>query len=80
MPLEPVAFDVVAAQAKELRVETIFRYANVYDRAVALLGSGAIDLDPLVTETYPFAQGEEAYEYAAAPADTSVKVQIELPS
>jgi D-xylulose reductase len=79
MPLAPVTFDIVAAQAKEIRMETIFRYANVYDRAVKLLGSGAINLDPLVTETFPFAESLGAYEYAAAPDDTSVKVQIELP-
>ena len=35
MPVEPVAFDVVAAQVKEVRIETVFRYANVYDRAIA---------------------------------------------
>jgi len=80
MPLEPVAYDVVAAQAKEVRMETIFRYANVYERAVKLLGSGAIDLDPLVTETYPFEKSREAYEYAVSPSESSVKVQIELPS
>lgn len=80
MPLEPVLYDIVAAQAKEVRMETIFRYANVYERAVKLLGSGAIDLDPLVTETYPFEKGREAYEYAVEPAETSVKIQIEMPS
>lgn len=80
MPLDPVPFDLVAAQAKEVRVETIFRYANVYDRAVRLLGSGAIDLDPLVTETFPFGQSVEAYEYAVHPDETSVKVQIEMPT
>ncbi|HKJ84841.1 MAG TPA: NAD(P)-dependent alcohol dehydrogenase [Spirochaetia bacterium] len=80
MPLEPVPYDLVAAQAKEVRMETIFRYANVYGRAVKLLGSGAINLDPLVTETYPFEKGREAYEYAVEPAETSVKIQIEMPS
>ena len=30
MPVEPVAFDVVSAAAKEIRIETVFRYANVY--------------------------------------------------
>ena len=35
MPVEPVAFDVVSAAAKEIRIETVFRYANVYDRAIA---------------------------------------------
>ncbi len=80
MPLEKVPYDVVAAQAKEIRMETIFRYANVYDRAVKLLASGAIDLDPLVTETFPFPRSKEAYEYAVSPKETSVKIQIEMPS
>src|SRR5699024_1978069 len=44
MPVEPVPFDIVAAQAKEIRIETVFRYANVYDRAIALLASAKIDL------------------------------------
>ena len=79
MPVEPVHYDIVAAQAKEVRMETIFRYANVYDRALALMGSGAIDLDPLVTETFPFDRSVEAYEYALSPAPESVKVQIEFP-
>jgi DNA mismatch repair protein MutL len=43
MPLEPVPYDVVAAQIKEARVEHVFRYAHVYPRALALMGSGKID-------------------------------------
>ena len=34
MPVEPVLVDVVAAAAKEVRIETVFRYANVFDRAL----------------------------------------------
>jgi D-xylulose reductase len=78
MPIEPVAFDVVKAQAKEVTVKTIFRYAHVYPRALALMGSGKINLKPLITETYPFEKSVEAYEYAVSPKPTSVKVQIEI--
>jgi D-xylulose reductase len=78
MPIEPVAFDVVKAQAKEVTVKTIFRYAHVYPRALALMGSGKINLKPLITETYPFEKSIEAYEYAVSPKPTSVKVQIEI--
>ena len=78
MPLEPVAFDVVKAQAKEATVKTIFRYAHVYPRALALMGSGKIDLKPLITETYRFEKSVEAYDYAVSPKPTSVKVQIEI--
>jgi D-xylulose reductase len=79
MPVQPVPVDLVAAQAKEARLETIFRYAHVYPRALALMGSGAINLDPLVTEVYPFAESKEAYDYATDPKPASVKIQIEMP-
>jgi D-xylulose reductase len=78
MPIEPVAFDVVKAQAKEVTVKTIFRYAHVYPRALALMGSGKINLKPLITETYPFEKSVEAYDYAVSPKPTSIKVQIEI--
>lgn len=76
MPVEPISFDIVAAQAKEASIETIFRYANVYDRAVKLLGSGQIDIKPLITDTYSFKDSVKAYDYAVDPKPTSVKVQI----
>lgn len=78
MPNEKVAFDVVAIQAKEARIESVFRYANVYDRAVELLASGRIDVKPMITDTFPFEKGVEAFEFAANPPATSVKVQIEF--
>jgi len=80
MPVAPVTFDIVVAQAKEIRIETVFRYANVYDRAIALLASGAIDLKPLVSETFSFEQSVEAFERAAAARPTDVKLQITLAS
>jgi D-xylulose reductase len=78
MPVEPVPIDIVAAQAKEARMESVFRYANQYPRAVALLGSGKIDVKPLITDRYQFKDAIKAYEYAANPKPTSVKVVIEL--
>ncbi|MEE4460811.1 NAD(P)-dependent alcohol dehydrogenase [Azotobacter chroococcum] len=76
MPVEPVPFDVVAAQAKEIRIETVFRYANVYERAIKLIASGKVDLEPLISATFPFEQGVEAFERAASAQPGDVKVQI----
>jgi D-xylulose reductase len=80
MPLEPIRYDVVAAQVKEARVEHVFRYAHVYPRSVAMLASGQIDVTPLITDTYPFADSIAAFDFAKAMPATSVKVQIEMPS
>ena len=78
MPVEPVSIDVVQAQAKEARIETIFRYVNVYPRALSLLGSGKIDLKPLITETFSFEESIKAFDYAVDPKPTSVKIQIRI--
>ncbi|MEM7025135.1 MAG: NAD(P)-dependent alcohol dehydrogenase [Pseudomonadota bacterium] len=80
MPGEPIPYDVVAAQIKEARVEHIFRYAHVYPRTVAMLASGQIDVTPLITDTFAFADSIEAFDFARNMPPTSVKVQIELPS
>ncbi|NVN42621.1 NAD(P)-dependent alcohol dehydrogenase [Asaia siamensis] len=78
MPPRKVAFDIVAAQAKELTIETIFRYAHVYDRAIALIASGSIDLKPLVSASFPFQEGVAAFERAAEGRPDDVKIQITL--
>jgi D-xylulose reductase len=78
MPVKPVPLDIVAAQAKEARIETIFRYAHVYPSAVNLLSSGKINVRPLITDHYRFADSIKAFEYAADPEPTSVKVMINL--
>jgi D-xylulose reductase len=78
MPVEPVAFDVVSAAAKEVRIETVFRYANVYDRAIAMMASGKVDLKPLVTETFPFDKSIPAFERAAEGRPGDVKLQIRM--
>jgi D-xylulose reductase len=80
MPGGPIAYDVVAAQAKEARIEHVFRYANVYPRAVALLGSAKIDVKPMITDRFAFREGIEAFDFAKDMPPTSIKVQIELPA
>ncbi len=79
MPGAPVPLDIVAAQVKEARIETIFRYAHVYPRALALMGAGQIDVKPLITDRYGFADSVAAFDYAVDPRPESVKIQIELP-
>ena len=78
MPVEPVPVDIVAAQAKEARMDTVFRYAHQYPRALALLGSGKIDVKPLITDRYRFADAVKAFEYAARPEPRTVKIVIEM--
>ena len=78
MPVEPVDFDVVSAAAKEIRIETVFRYANVYDRAIAMIASGKVDLKPLISDTFRFDESIVAFERAAEGRPGDVKLQIRM--
>lgn len=78
MPNDLIKIDIVEAQSREIRIDTIFRYANVYERAIALLSSGKIDIKPFITEKFSFIESIEAFEYACSPKPSSVKIQIEM--
>lgn len=80
MPGAPVPLDIVVAQTKEVHIETIFRYAHVYPRALALMASGKIDVKPLITDIFAFKESITAFDYACNMLPTSVKAQIVLPS
>jgi D-xylulose reductase len=76
IPLSPIAYEVSAGMVKEARVEHVFRYAHVYPRAIALMGSGKLDVKPLITDTFQFADSVAAFDFAVHMPPTSVKAQI----
>jgi len=78
MPDGSIAYDVVGAQIKEARVEHVFRYAHVFGRALSLMGDGKINVKPLITDTFSFADSIAAFNYASHLPPTSVKAQIEI--
>lgn len=78
MPVAPISLDVSSIASKEIRIETVFRYANVFDRALAMIGSGKVDLKPLISATFPFEDSIAAFERAAEGRPGDVKLQIQL--
>ncbi|SNB68201.1 D-xylulose reductase [Arboricoccus pini] len=78
-PTEPVPVDFASLIAKEVRIETVFRYANVYDRAIKLI-AGKIDLKPLISGSFPFEESIAVFDRAVEARPTDVKLQIVLDS
>jgi D-xylulose reductase len=73
-----VPIDVAFLQGRGIGIETIFRYINCFDRAVALVNAGKIDIKRLISKTFNFDDAIAAYEYAAAGHADVVKVMIDL--
>lgn len=69
---------VVKAQAKELLITGVFRYANVYPSAVALLAAGKLHVEPVITHRFDFPAVPEAMEFVANNRDVALKTMVNL--
>ncbi|ODT67010.1 MAG: sulfurtransferase [Pelagibacterium sp. SCN 63-23] len=78
LPVEPVRIDIAGASVKEVRIENVFRYAHQYDRAIALIASGKVDLKPLISETFAFEDAVLAFDRAVEARASDVKLQIRV--
>jgi D-xylulose reductase len=78
MPAAPVPLDVVGMQAKELSIDTIFRYVNMYPRVINMISSGKLNVKPLVTKSYAFADSVKAFDYAGGLPEQDVKIMIDM--
>ena len=79
IPAQMPRFDIFTARVKEVTIENVRRYAHVFDRALALMAGGKIDVKPFLTDTFDFADSVKAFEWAADMPETSVKAQIVMP-
>jgi L-idonate 5-dehydrogenase len=61
--------------AKEFDLRGSFRFHEEFDWAVAMIGSGAIDLSPLLTASIPVERAIEAFDLAA---DKSKAMKVQL--
>jgi L-iditol 2-dehydrogenase len=59
-PSSEVPIPISSVQTREIRVTGTFRYANTYPEAIALIASGAIDLEGLVDARFSLESSEEA--------------------
>jgi D-xylulose reductase len=73
-----VPINVSNIQSLGITIEAICRYNNCFDRAIALVSAGKIDIKKFISKTFKFEDAIAAYEYAAAGHPDVVKVMIEL--
>jgi D-xylulose reductase len=78
MPPAPAPFDVVAAQAKEIRVMHIFRYRNTYPRTIQMMSSGTLRVRPLITNFFDFKDAVKAFDFAASMPEAAIKTMVRM--
>ena len=61
---------------KELAIHGVFRYANTYPAAIALVGSGQFPVEAVVTDHYRIDDAPAAFDTALNAKDRAIKVIV----
>jgi len=75
-PAPEVNIPIVNAAVREVDIRGVFRYANCYPDALALVASGKVDVKKLITHNYKLEETLEAFETARTGAGGAIKVMI----
>jgi len=71
-----VKIPIVNAAVREVDIRGVFRYANCYPDALALVASGKVPVKKLITHNYKLEETLEAFETARTGAGGAIKVMI----
>lgn len=63
---------------KEAEIKSVFRYRNIYPKAIAAVASGAVDVKKVVTHQYDLDHIQEAFDEAVNNKTDLVKVVIRI--
>lgn len=77
-PEDNFPYPLVEAMAKEVDIITVFRYANVYPSAIALVAQGRIDVKSMITHRFSLEEAERALQISDRREDNVVKALVEV--
>lgn len=73
-----ISFDFSEIMSKEVSIRSVFRYRNVFPKAIAAVASGAIQVEKIATHEFPLNDINTAYQEAVANKTDLVKAVIKI--
>jgi len=71
-----VKVPIIKACVREVNIKGVFRYANCYPMALAMVASGKVNVKKLITHNFTIEKSLEAFETAKTGAGGAIKVMI----
>lgn len=75
---EEINYNFAQIMAKEATIKSVFRYRNIYPKAIAAVASGAIDLKGIATHIFDLDHIQEAYDEAVNNKTDLVKAVVKI--
>lgn len=76
--VEEINFNFAQIMAKEAEIKSVFRYRNIYPKAIAAVSSGAIDVKGIVTHEFDLEHIQDAFQEAVNNKTDLVKAIIKV--
>ena len=75
---EEITYNFAQIMDKEATIKSVFRYRNIYPKAIAAVSSGAIDVKKIVTHEFDLDHIQEAFDEAVNNKTDLVKAVIKI--
>ena len=77
-PEEIVDFNFAKVMNKELSIASVFRYRNIYSKAINAIAEGTIDISGIVSHEFDFAEAKKAFDFVINNKNDVVKAVIKV--
>lgn len=77
-PDDMIPYNIIKLISKEIDIRTIFRYVNMYPKAIQAVSGGFIDISGIVTHEFEFDKAFEGFEEVIANPTDVVKAVIKF--
>lgn len=77
-PQDIIDYNFAKILAKEAQIKSVFRYRNIYPKAIQAVAQGLIDVSGIVTHEFEFEKTPEAFQYVINNKQDVVKAVIKI--
>ncbi|MDF2844624.1 MAG: theronine dehydrogenase-like Zn-dependent dehydrogenase [Herbinix sp.] len=77
-PEDIIEYNFAKIMAKEATITSVFRYRNIYPKAINAIAKGIIDVSGIVTHEFDFTDTAKAFDFVINNKNDVVKAVIKI--